>query len=343
MSPRQVARIVADIGGCVVGSSYQLGAERSYRRSRARPPRGQCSRASQSRRRARRSSKKCGARRPHGEGQYKILDLGRGFTPSRSPAARVQDGREGQVGTERRRHVEHHRRDAVCAVEETVTVSGQTAARRHPEPCKQHRVTSQDVIQGLPRARTMQGFTLFVPGVKTGSALQGGQPGRRRQRRRVVPCGHHPPVAARTTARCCYDGMRTNNLRFSGAGTYTAWQPNGGAVQEVVTAPAAIPDEAAVSGPRPNPIPKDGGKHAAFMAFGTTRASPSRANNIDAALVAQGVASQTAFDKIYELNPTLGGPLMKDKLWFFFGDFRYWINNVFAPGAFSNISPSPIA
>jgi hypothetical protein len=275
-----------------------------------------------------------------GEGQYKILDLRPGiytvtFTLPGFKTV-VRDKLELNAGGTLNITAEM----AVGAVEETVTVSGQTPLV-DIQNVQQHRVTSQDVIQGLPSARTMQGFTLFVPGVKTGSALQvgnqdvGGNVGES-----FLWATIH---GSRTyDSQMLYDGMRTNNLRFSGAGTYTAWQPNGGAVQEVVTDTGGHTAEAAVSGPRTNPIPKDGGNTLHFMAFGNYTSGALQANNIDAALVAQGVASQTAFDKIYELNPTLGGPLMKDKLWFF-GDFRYWINNVFAPGAFSNISPSPIA
>src|SRR5262249_27789460 len=125
--------------------------------------------------------------------------------------------------------------------------------------------------------------------------------------------------------------------RWSGGGSVTAWLPNGAVVQEVVSDTGGHTAEAAVSGARTNPIPKDGGNTLHFQLFGNFTNHGLQANNITPHLAAQGVISQKAYDEIWEINPMLGGPIVKDKIWFF-GDFRYSVNNVIAPGAFYNLS-----
>jgi hypothetical protein len=275
-----------------------------------------------------------------GEGQYKVLDLRPGIYKVtfslQGFKTVVRDNLELNAGGTLNITVEM----SVGGVEETVTVSGQTPLV-DIQNVQQHRVTPQEVIQGLPTARMMQGFTLFVPGVKMGSALQVGNQdvGGNIGEAFLWTVIHGSRV---NDSQMLFDGLRTNNLRFGGGGSLTAWQPNAGAVQEVVSDTGGHTAEAATAGTRTNPVPKDGGNTFHFTLFGNFTNSSLQSNNIDAALVAQGVASQTAFDKIGEINPMLGGPLLKDRIWFF-TDYRYWINNVVAPGAFRNISLSPLA
>jgi hypothetical protein len=275
-----------------------------------------------------------------GEGQYKILDLRPGIYKVTFTLSGFKTVVRDQLVLDAGATLNVPAEMAVGSLEETVTVSGLTPLV-DIQNVQQLRVTPLEVIQALPTARTLMGFTLFVPGVKIGSALQVGNQdvGGNVGESFLWSAIHGSRV---NDSQMLFDGMRTNNLRFSAGGVLTGWQPNGAAAQEVVSETGGHTAEAQTSAPRTNPIPKDGGNTMHATVFGTFTNANLQANNITPALVAQGVASQKAYDKLGEINPMLGGPILKDQLWFF-ADYRYWINDVIAPGAFRNISPSPLA
>jgi hypothetical protein len=54
--------------------------------------------------------------------------------------------------------------------------------------------------------------------------------------------------------------------------------------------------------------------------------------NIDDELAAQGITQGNPIDIAYDWNSTLGGPILKDKAWFF-GSVRWWVLNQFQTGA----------
>src|SRR5207237_5882830 len=81
--------------------------------------------------------------------------------------------------------------------------------------------------------------------------------------------------------------------------------------------------EVAGGGVRVNVIPKDGGNRFSGSAFGNWANDKMQTNNVDQAMRDQGINTADSILKIYDASGALGGPIMKDKLWFFTAH-RYW-------------------
>jgi hypothetical protein len=97
---------------------------------------------------------------------------------------------------------------------------------------------------------------------------------------------------------------------------------------ELAGAPAEIQSGGVVQ----NAIPKDGGNTFAGTYFTSFTNQALAGSNADAALTAQlGAVNQIAHD--YDINPGFGGPIMKNKLWFF-ASYRWRDNKTLAGGSF---------
>ncbi len=272
-----------------------------------------------------------------GEGQYKILDLRPGIysVTFALPGFKtvVRDALELNAGGTLNITADLE----VGAVEERITVTGQTP-QVDIQNVQQHQVITRQVIEALPTGRTLVGFTSLIPGVKLGSALQVGsqEVGGNIGESHLFATIHG---SRSNDSQMLFDGMRYNNMRLSGGGTLTGWLPNGAIAQEVVADTGGHTAEAAVSGPRTNPVPKEGGNAFRVQVFSNYTGANLQATNITEALIARGAAKVPGYKAIWEINPTVGGPILRDKLWFF-GSYRYSVNDVYAPGAFYTLDPS---
>src|SRR5262245_39528745 len=128
------------------------------------------------------------------------------------------------------------------------------------------------------------------------------------------------------------DGLRVNNL--CGSGQYSGFYMNDGAIQELSYQTGAESAEVQSSGIRVNQVPKDGGNRFSgnFFLYGQGSALQSD-NRTDAmkAIQPNGLPlitiAGTAYD--WQVNPSFGGPLAKDKLWFYmtykYQDFKIYV------------------
>jgi len=125
------------------------------------------------------------------------------------------------------------------------------------------------------------------------------------------------------------DGLRVNNL--CGSGQYSGFYMNDAAVQELTYLTGAESAEVQSSGIRVNQVPKDGGNRFSGGVFFQGRGSGLQSDNRNAAVKAAGVLiAGTAYD--YQINPSLGGPLVKDKLWFY-ATYKYQDFKIYVPSA----------
>src|SRR4029077_13137826 len=103
--------------------------------------------------------------------------------------------------------------------------------------------------------------------------------------------------------------------------------------EEITYQTSAINAEVSAGGVRANMIPKDGGntfRGAAFMS-GANKNFQSR-NDEEAR--AQGLTAPDALNKVWDVNISEGGPLQKNRLWFFasyrdWGVYQYIANSFF--------------
>jgi len=131
------------------------------------------------------------------------------------------------------------------------------------------------------------------------------------------------------------DGLRVNNL--CGSGQFSGFYMNDASVQEVTFTTGAESAEMQNGGLRINSTPKDGGNtfSGTFFAYGA--GSQLQADNRSDAVKAAGIP-QPGIAYTYQLNPSFGGPIKKDKLWFYFtykyeDDKIYVASSAFADGS----------
>ena len=75
--------------------------------------------------------------------------------------------------------------------------------------------------------------------------------------------------------------------------------------------------EIETGGVRINMIPKEGGNRFNGQSFATGTWPALQANNLDSTLEADGLRDPTVVDQVWGFTGNLGGPIVKDKLWFF--------------------------
>lgn len=198
----------------------------------------------------------------------------------------------------------------VGALEETVTVSGSS-----PIVDVQSSQTTinlkRDVLDSLPTARTYAAEGSLAIGVKVNSQNVGGARIAAQQRLLV-----HGANAADNTISV--DGMPMMSFYSNGE---TQPNHNDAMTQEVTVQTVSPGAEVSGGGLFINLVPKEGGNAVSGSSFFGYTGSGFQAKNVDDNLRKQGLTSGDGVDLIYDANVSIGGPIKKDKLWFF-GSYR---------------------
>jgi len=268
-----------------------------------------------------------------GQGLYKIVDLRPGsYTVTFTLAGFNTVKREGiELTASFTANVNVDMR--VGALEETVTVSGQSPTV-DVQNVVQQRVMTRDLIDAIPAgSKAVGSLAALIPGVTTNNQDVGGTifgsaalaiHGSRAQEMQLL-----------------YDGLMYNNGQGRG-GSFTAIAPNDGTVQEVSIEAAGLSAESEMSGLRTNIIPREGGNSFKGTFFTAYTNSHFQSDNLTDDLKATGLTSVDAVSVIYDVNPSYGGPIRKDKLWFF-GSGRVWKTDQTVAGTYFNLTPkSPV-
>jgi hypothetical protein len=260
-----------------------------------------------------------------GAGLYKIVDLTPGtysvtftlpgFNTVKREGVALSAGFTATIDGELR----------VGSLEETITVSG-ASPLVDVQNTRQQTAVPRDVIDALPIAKSAQNFATFVPGVVATSQDVGGSVADRIPSLRI-----HGSRAIEMPL--LYDGMRVNNMNATPGGGHLMWGQNAGAVQEYTVEVGALSAEADVSGVRENAVPKAGGNtfHGTLFTDYTNKSLQSTSNVPD-------ITKATWYKVLWDFNPSAGGPIKQDKLWYYLA-YRYWGNNEHLPGVYPNTYP----
>jgi hypothetical protein len=223
---------------------------------------------------------------------------------------------------------------AVGAVEETITVAG-AAPIVDVQSVTTQTVMSREILDTVPTGRNIQAIGILIPGtglqIGGGASYNvdvGGSAGMQQS-----PLAYH----GNTNSVQQVDGIRFNNLE--GAGQYSGMYWNDGMIQEIQYTTSGDSAETQSGGVRINMIPKEGGNTFRGSLFSNFTYDAWHANNLDDRLRGRGLQSVGSIEQIWDFNPTIGGPIQRDKLWFHFA-YRNWGVNRTVPGSFSEIDPS---
>ena len=204
----------------------------------------------------------------------------------------------------------------VGTLAETVTVSGQ-APVVDVESTQRTTVLERELVDSLPTGRTFQAIGALVVGIRVSEVNVGGA--RSATNQRLTAYGSVPKD---TTV--AVDGMKANST--SDGGDDQA-DHNDGMTAEFTVQTSGLSAEVARGGPHVNLIPREGGNTFSGRTYvGYTNGSMQSGNLGD--LPSRGLRTPDAVDVLYYANVAAGGPILRDRLWFFAGYGDNGNNNI---------------
>ena len=190
---------------------------------------------------------------------------------------------------------------------ETITVSGE-APLVDTQSTTRSAVYNKEVMESLPNNRLIQSLAQTIPGVVGGQNIDG--PASR-------SLSVHGSRIAETNS--AIDGM--SDRRGAAGGQAVTFYMNEGSVQEVSVRTDGGDAESQYAGVWMNAIPKEGGNAFNWSIVGLFANKDMSGSNLSDAYIAQGLTAVNGLKRTWDFNPNGGGPLIKDKLWFY-GAYR---------------------
>ena len=269
------------------------------------------------------------------KGQYKIVDVRPGiYTVTFTLTGFNVYRREGiEVTTQFTAPVNAELK--VGAITETVTVTGESPVV-DTQRIQQVKVMTRDMIDAVPTGKTFQNIGVLVPGVTVAAGGTGATPydvGGSSGEQQVQMAIHGGSTADMVVQM---DGMRFNNL--CGSGSYTGISGNDGAVEQIAFETGAISAEMGTGGIRVNMIPKEGGNTFRGSFFVNGAPSSFQSDNFSDSLKLQGLAAVNRVKKVWDVNGSIGGPIKRNALWFYFAS-RYWGLDKYPADSFYDADP----
>ena len=264
-----------------------------------------------------------------GGGQYRVVDLRpgaysvtfalAGFSTVKRDGVELSGSLTATVNADLR----------VGGVAETITVTAATPIV-DVQSVQQQRVMTKEIIDTLPTGRTTINVAVLIPGMNLSTTFSGeGQD----------VGGTTGEVQQTLTIHGSRgDDMRrmVDGLSMQSQGTsVSAFAANSGMIQEVTVDTAAGSAEQSAGGVRMNIIPREGGNRFSGSFFATGTNEHLQANNVDQRLTDLKIVTPNAVKSNWEVNPAFGGPIAKDRLWFFASGRAAAVNN-YISGAVQN-------
>ena len=195
----------------------------------------------------------------------------------------------------------------VGALQETVTVTGESPLV-DTQSTRRETVLTADVISTLPVTRSYGTLLASIPGIVTDNASRGAMT---------------DPFMTFFTS----NGGRGNEGRMMIDGLPVAASFNGGGVstfiydvanaQEMQVLVSGGLGESEAGGPTVNLVPQSGGNTFHGQGFYSGSGGRLRDNNIDDYLRSINITAPAGLIKNFDGSGTFGGPILRDRLWFF--------------------------
>jgi hypothetical protein len=213
----------------------------------------------------------------------------------------------------------------VGALEETITVTGETPVVDVQSTRREMLITAETMATA-PVTRTYGALLAAIPGITTDNTSRGALT---------------EPFMTFFTA----NGGRANEGRMLINGMPVAASFNGGGVSTFIYDVANTEEmqvlvsgglgESEAGGPSVNLIPRAGGNAFNGQAFYSGTGDGLRSDNIDDYLRSIGLTRPPALLNQYDVSGSLGGPILRDRLWFF-AMGRDFGSATFTEGLFAN-------
>ena len=193
----------------------------------------------------------------------------------------------------------------VGALQETITVTGETPVV-DVQSARRQRTLDSELVQSLPTVRSYAGLVRMIPSMIGGSnnvVLQptmivfGGQGGRSNEGRVQV------------------NGLNTG-ASLNGGGVSGYRQDLENAVEVAISTSGGL-GEAEVGGPAMNIIPRTGGNRFTGHLYATGFNGALQSSNYTERIREAGLALPNEVNYNYDVSASSGGPIVRDRLWYF--------------------------
>lgn len=211
----------------------------------------------------------------------------------------------------------------VGTLEETVTVSGETPVVDIQNSRQQTTIT-RTTLDAIPTTKRIGQYASIIPGATyTNPTFQdvGGNQGEGGQ------FGLHGQRGGDLSTNV--EGLNQNQQALG------VFSFNSQALQEVVIETGGMSAEAMTGGVQVNIVSKDGGNRFSGTLSTTYTGPKLQMGNLNDALRARGLTTDISIRKSYDRGGALGGPIKKDKLWFFTAH-RWWGASRYIQGSYFN-------
>src|SRR5581483_682197 len=192
----------------------------------------------------------------------------------------------------------------VGSLEESITVSGATPVV-DTQQVSRTVTLGRDLLDSLPTTRSISSIGILIPGIRLSVPDVGGE--------RVLEASANRSRGMGDNAQTMLvDGM-SMTASAGGQMPYTNDQMDA----ELSVRTTAIPASISSGGVNLNSIPRDGGNVFAGNAFIGGYTNQWQANNVTPEEQARGLTSGNKMAHIRNLSAALGGPIVRDRAWFF--------------------------
>src|SRR5262249_50760354 len=241
----------------------------------------------------------------------------------------------------------------VGALEETITVSAESPVV-DVQNITTRTVMTRDVLDSIPTGRNLQAVGIMIPGtaisVGGGGALSRDVGGSGNLQQSPLQYRGSPDTVQ------TIEGLRLNNLCANGAYSGVYW--NDSSLQEISYVTGAASAAVGQGGNRGNLVPRDGGNAFHGVVFGNYSPSSWASDNCGSSGIGQpcsrsNLAGDPTFNrtnnfltnvssltKNYDFNPGVGGPILRNRIWFY-ASYRYLAVNKTVADSFYNKLSSP--
>jgi len=264
-----------------------------------------------------------------GSGQYRITELTpgsyvltfslSGFATVRREGVTVSGSGVTAINVEMK----------VGALEETLTVTGE-APLVDTQTTRRETVIKAETLSTLPATRGYGSIIATVPALSIGGVAGAG----------ATTASTTPDMMFFTAhggdsgeGRVFMNGL-TVASPFGGGGVAGVTYDTANAEEMQVLVSGGL-GEAETGGPSINLVPKSGGNSFHGSAFFSTAGDWSTGNNVDDTLRSYGISQPPTLRKNFDASGSLGGPIKRDRLWFF-ANVRQWGNAAVRDGIVGN-------
>ena len=250
-------------------------------------------------------------------GTYSVTYTLPGFSTVKRDGVQVQTGVTVTLNADLR----------VGGLQETITVTGETPVVDVQNSTRVQTVLSDEVLAALPASRGYGNLLSVSSGIQSNGTQSGGvNPG-------MIFFTSRGGRSNEGTVQI--DGMNVGSA-FNGGGVAGFGYDTVNA-QEVQLTVAGGLGEADRGGPQFNIVPKSGGNAFSGTFFSNLAGSWAQSNNVDDQLRSFGIPSPTKIIRNWDTSFAMGGPIKKDKVWFY-GTARTFGEYTDIAGRFGNLN-----